>query len=161
MVYVSATTPINQQYFAFLLRILGYLFFILFVVSLNLYYIHRLVVLCIPFKNFGIFDFLFDLLLVWTYDKRLIIFLVNVVATMWIEYLSKFIFWELHSHIDKMLLCLNFELVIKGRTHSIISKFYYWVIHNTCDSWDSYFGELHGTFNILTIIGLNECWFIF
>jgi len=80
---------------------------------------------------------------------------------MCIEYLSKFIFWEPHSHIDEMLLCLNLELVISGQTHSIIFEAYYWVVCNTCDSWNSYFGEFHGTFHILCIIGLNEYWFMF
>ncbi len=87
--------------------------------------------------------------------------LLNVVVTMWIEYLSKFIFSELHSHIDKMLLCLNLELVRSGQTHSIIFEFYYWVVCDTCDSWNVYFGGLHGTFHILSIIGLNECSFMF
>jgi len=87
--------------------------------------------------------------------------LLNVVVTMWIEYLSKFIFWEPHSHIDKTLLCLNLELVISKQTHSIIFEAYYWVVCDTCDSWNSYFGEFHGTFHILSIIGLNECWFMF
>jgi hypothetical protein len=88
-------------------------------------------------------------------------FLLNVVVTIWIEYLSKFIFWELHSHIDKILLCLNLELAISGQTHSKIFESYYWVVCDTCDSWNSYFGELHRTFHILSIIGLNECWFMF
>ncbi len=109
----------------------------------------------IPPYGFWDIHFLFYLLLIWTCDKGLILLSLNVVVTMWIEYLSKLIFWELHCHIDKILLCLNLELVIRGQTHSIISKSYYWVICDTCDSWNSYFGELHGTFHILSIIGLN------
>jgi hypothetical protein len=87
-------------------------------------------------------------------------FSLSNVVIMWIEYLSKFIFWELHSHIDKMLLCLNLELVINEQTHSIIFESYYWVMCDTCGSWNSYFGEFHGTFHILSIIGLNKCWFM-
>jgi hypothetical protein len=115
----------------------------------------------IPPKDFWDIHFLFYLLIIWTCDQGLTFSLLNVVVAMWIEYLSKFTFWELHSHIDKTLLYLNLELVISGQTYSIIFEFYYWVVCDTCDSWNSYFGEFHGTFHILSIIGLNECRFMF
>jgi hypothetical protein len=111
----------------------------------------------IPLEDFWDIRFLFYLLLIWTCDKRVDLFFIKMVVTMSNEYLSKFIFWELHSHVDKMLLCLNLELVISGQTHSLIVECYYWVVCFPCDSWNAYFGELYGTFHILSIIGLNEC----
>jgi hypothetical protein len=80
---------------------------------------------------------------------------------MWIEYLSSSFFGNFIPILIKCCYVWTWNFTINEQTHSIIFESYYWVMCDTCGSWNSYFGEFHGTFHILSIIGLNKCWFMF